>query len=31
MYKKRKDKGIIDYLVNKIYAHHDYELDFYIP
>ena len=31
MYKKRRDKGIVDYLVNKLYSHEDYEIDFYIP
>ena len=31
MYTKRNDKGIIDYLVNKLYSIEDYKLDFYIP
>lgn len=31
LYKKRKEAGIHDFLVNKLYEYTDYEIDFYIP
>ncbi len=30
LYRKRKEQGIHDFLVNKLYTYKDYEIDFYV-
>lgn len=31
LYKHRRDKGIFDYLVNKLYAYNDSDIEYYLP